>query len=358
MKSWLIYLGSGLAALAAAERLPRDNLLVAHDAHGAVTPVVSAADWERRRSEIVQGMEAVMGPLPRPVERGPLDVRIVEEVECGSYVRRKLTYLSERGNRVPAYLCIPKSVLLAANGLQAPGVLCLHPTDNRVGAGVAVGLGPLPNRAYASELAERGFVAVAPGYPHLADYAPDLNGLGYASGTLKAVWDNIRALDLLESLPYVKPGRFGAVGHSLGGHNAVYTAVFEPRLVAVVSSCGLDSYLDYYGGRADVWLPGKGWCQDRYMPRLASYAGRLEAIPFDFHELIGALAPRPVFISAPRGDANFQWQSVDRVVAAARPVYRLHKAENRLQVEHPECDHDFPDAMRERAYRLFESVLR
>ena len=38
------------------------------------------------------------------------------------------------------------------------------------------------------------------------------------------------------------PGRcpFGALGHSLGGHNAIFTAVFDPRLKVVVSSCGFD----------------------------------------------------------------------------------------------------------------------
>jgi hypothetical protein len=29
-----------------------------------------------------------------------------------------------------------------------------------------------------------------------------------------------------------------------------------------------------------------------------------------------------------------------------------------LRVEHPDCDHDFPEAMRLAAYRLFDEVLR
>ena len=164
---------------------------------------------------------------------------------------------------------------------------------------VVVGLGDRPNRQYASELAERGYVTLAPNYPLLARYQPDLKALGWESGTLKAVWDNIRGLDLLESLPFVKPGAFGAIGHSLGGHNAVYTSVFDERIKVVVSSCGLDSFLDYYGGDEKVWLPEKGWTQTRYMPRLAEYRGRLAEIPFDFHELIGALAPRHVLIDRP-----------------------------------------------------------
>ena len=358
----LLFLGLSVAVgslfATAPGRLSREDLLQRHLPNGNVAPVKSTAEWADRRAEIVRGMETVMGPFPPAVTRTPLEVRIEEETDCGAYVRRRITYQSEPGNRVPAYLCIPKAAL-AANALRSfPGVLCLHPTDDIVGAGVAVGLGTRPNRAYASELAARGFVTIAPGYPHLAGYAPDLRGLGYASGTMKAIWDNVRALDLLESLPFVKPGAFGAIGHSLGGHNAVYTAVFEPRLVAVVSSCGLDSFLDYYGGKPAVWVHGKGWCQDRYMPRLASYAGRLAEIPFDFSELIGALAPRPVLISAPLRDSNFQWKSVDRLTTAARQVYHLYGVPERLKVEHPDSEHDFPDPMRALAYALLESTLR
>ncbi len=59
---------------------------------------------------------------------------------------------------------------------------------------------------------------------------------------MKAVWDNIRAVDLLVSLPEVNAARLAAVGHSLGGHNALCTAVFEPRLKAVVTSCGFTTF--------------------------------------------------------------------------------------------------------------------
>jgi dienelactone hydrolase len=340
-------------------RLPRENLLVRHDTSGTVASVRTLAEWQERRAEIVRGVEAVMGPLPAPKVRAALEVKIEEEVDAGTYVRRGISYQSELGSRVPAYLCIPKAAFAADVGnKKLPAVLCPHPTDNIVGAGVVVGLGTRPNRAYASELAARGFVTIAPNYPHLAGYAPDLKALGYASGSMKAVWDNIRALDLLESLPFVRPGKFATIGHSLGGHNSVFTAVFEPRIVAVVSSCGLDSFVDYYGGDPKVWAAGKGWCQERYMPRLASYAGRLAEIPFDFHELIGALAPRPVFISAPLRDSNFKWNSVDRIAASAREIYQLYTAPDRLRVEHPDSEHDFPDAMREIAYAMIAEALR
>lgn len=344
----------------AAERLDRENLLQFHAAPDRVAPVKTAADWQKRRAEIVAGMESVMGPVPGTAKRVPLDVKIESETDCGTYVRRAITFAAEPGARVPAFLLLPKAVLDGKT--TAPAVLALMPTNANEGHLPVVGLGTLgakPGRNYGQELAERGFVVIAPPYPHLGDYKPDLKGLGYRSGTMKAIWDNIRALDVLEATPGVAKSGFGAIGHSLGGHNSIYTAVFDDRIKVIVSSCGFDSYLDYYKEKqAAVWKHGQGWAQDRYMPALAGYAGRLQEIPFDFHEMVGALAPRPLFVNAPLRDANFKWQSVDRVIAAARPVYQLLGVPDRLAVEHPDCEHDFPTEMREKAYAWLARTLR
>jgi len=364
-----VALGCSPATAGEPVRLDRHQLLQYHDASGKVQPVTTPAQWQQRRAEILRGMQEVMGELPgrdQPLvgaqpavgaRRVPLEVQVEEEADAGKYVRRLITYQSELRSRTPAYLCTPKDVL--AGGRKAPAVLCLHPTDNEVGHKVVLGLGGRPGRKYAAELAERGYVTLSPSYPHLANYWPNLARLGYASGTMKAIWDNSRGLDLLASLPYVDDSRgFGAIGHSLGGHNAIYTAVFDARITVLASSCGFDSYLDYYGGAERNWYFGAGWCQIRYMPRLSNYRGKLAEIPFDFPELLGALAPRPVFVNAPLRDDNFQWKSVDQCAAAARPVYELLGGKGNLVVKHPDCGHDFPDELREEAYKLIDSVLR
>lgn len=336
-------------------RLPRTNLLVFRNASGKVAPVTSAEDWAKRREEIILGMQRVMGSLPGAEKRCPLDPQIIEEVDCGEYVRRSITYAAEPGGRVPSYLLVPKRALNSTEKL--PAVLALHQT-HPAGQKVVVGLGDSPNDEYGVALAKRGFVVVAPPYTMLANYWPDLKALGYASGTMKSIWDNIRGIDYLSTLPFVKTNGFGAIGHSLGGHNGIFTAVFDERIKVVVSSCGLDSFVDYYGGDPKVWQAERGWCQQRYMPRLTNYVGRLESIPFDFHELIGVIAPRTCFISAPVGDTNFKWRSVESIANAARPVYTLLGAQGALQVEHPDCGHLFPVEMREKAYRLIEESLR
>jgi dienelactone hydrolase len=339
-------------------RLPRDQLVQYQLPDGSIAEAKTPAEWQARRITIARGFAAIAGDLPGPEKRCPLEVKVEGEVDCGSYLRRQISYQSEPGCRVPAYLCIPKQLLEPAAGKSdAPAVLCLHSTDDRVGHGLAVGLSHQSNLAYASELAERDLVTIAPSYPLLANYQPDLAALGWQSGTLKAVWDNQRAIDLLESLPFVRPGPVGAIGHSLGGHNAVFTAFLDQRVGVIVSNCGLDSFLDYYGGNEQVWMPEKGWTQTRYMPRLAQYRGRLAQIPFDFPELIASLAPRPVLLIAPQRDENFSAASVDRIAAAARPVFTLYGAGDHLRVLHPDCRHDFPQEQREAAYEWIEQAL-
>jgi pimeloyl-ACP methyl ester carboxylesterase len=298
------------------------------------------------RPAILGRMQEVMGPLPNHDRARPLNIKIVEEVDCGEYVRRFLTYESQPGGVVPAYLLIPKRML---NERQATyGILTLHQT-HRAGQKVVVGLGDSSNDEYAVELVKLGYVCIAPPYPLLANYAPKLKELGYVSGTMKAIWDNMRALDLLETLPFVKQGEFGAIGHSLGGHNSLYTAAFDQRIKVLVTSCGFDSYRDYQGG--DI----RGWTGERYMPRLLDYP--LAKIPFDFHEVLAAIAPRSIFVNAPLRDSNFQWQSVDRVVEAALPAFDLYRARTTVLVEHPDVEHSFPAESRQRAYEMIQHVL-
>lgn len=331
-------------------RLNREHLLEFRDATGRVTDATSETEWLERRREIVTGAQRVMGPLPGAEKRVPLAVEVRREIDCGDYVRQEIAYQAEPGSRVPAFLLLPKG-----KNSSRRGVLALMPT-NAEGNRAVVGLSQrtdYDSARYGEELARRGCVVIAPPYPLLADYAPDLKALGYASGTMKAVWDNIRALDVLEQMPSVSAGGFGVIGHSLGGHNGIFTALFDARIAAVVTSCGFDSFLDY--GRPASWQPEAGWAQTRYMPRMLDWAR--EEIPFDFHELLGALAPRALFVSAPRHDDNFKQASVERVVAAARPVYELLGVPERLVAEYPECAHAFPPETREKAYAWLEAFV-
>src|SRR5436190_87336 len=131
----------------------RENILLSRKADGTLASATSPEEWKSRRDSILNAAQSIMGPLPG-AKRCPLDIKVEEEADCGTYVRRLITYSAEPGGRTPAYLCIPKAAL--EGKVPAPAVLCLHPTENKIGFKVVVGLGGKEHRQYASELAERG----------------------------------------------------------------------------------------------------------------------------------------------------------------------------------------------------------
>jgi dienelactone hydrolase len=328
------------------------RLLVVRDFSGAERPVENVADWEVRRGHIMAHLQEVMGPLPGPERRAQLDWKIRSTHHEKGYTRHKIDFQSEPGDRVPAWLLIPDAPGGTAAEVKRPAMLCLHQTV-AIGKDEPAGLGKNHDLEYARELTERGYVTLTPDYPNFGEYHLDVYAMGYASASMKAIWNNMRAVDLLVSLPEVDPARIGVIGHSLGGHNAIFTSLFDPRIKAVVSSCGFNAFPYYYKG--DI----AGWSHKGYMPRLRDrYNLDLKRVPFDFPELIAALAPRPFFANAPLHDANFEVEGVRVCLDAARPVYRLYDAEDALQAVHPDAEHSFPTDAREAAYEFLDRRLK
>ena len=316
---------------------------------GEKRPIKTKDDWEIRRSHILANVQQVMGKLPKPYKPAPLDVKELESVHVGSFTRKKLSYHTDSSDRrVHAYLLIPDGLLE-----PAPAVLCLHQTTP-IGKEEPAGLGTRENLQYAKHLTERGYVTLAPDYPSFGEYKYDFPvSDGYISGSMKAIYDNIRAVDLLVSLKEVDKTRIGCIGHSLGGHNSIFTAVFEPRIKAVVSNCGFTRFHKYYGGKL------KGWTSTRYMPLIdTQYGNDPDRVPFDFPELLAALAPRAFLASSPTGDDNFEVSGVRDSIASAQPIFKLLGAEAKLQANYPDCAHDFPLEVRDVAYKFLDEQLK
>jgi hypothetical protein len=321
------------------------NLMVWLDGQGRELPIKDAQDWQRRREHILANMEKVMGPLPSPDRRVPLDVQVVQTEELPTLVRKKITYAPTKDYRVPAYLLVPRGL----KG-RAPAMLCLHGTSGSRGR--TAGLGKDYPR-YTLELAERGYVTIAPDYTLLGENQIDPAKIGFASGSMEGIWNHMRAVDLLVSMPEVDPQRIGVAGVSLGGHNSLFVGVFDPRIKVIVTSSGFDSFADYMGGKL------AGWCQTRYMPRIETVYGKdPKRVPFDFPEVLGAIAPRHLYVHAPISDSNFRLESVKRCVAAASKVYGLLGAADRIVAVYPPGGHGYPKEDRELSYKFIDRVLK
>jgi dienelactone hydrolase len=319
------------------------------DASGKKHDVKTVADWEIRRRHILVNMQQVMGPLPDRSKLPPLEIRELETVKVGDITRRKIEYATEPGYHLRAFLFLPS---VAAPG-KLPAVLCLHQTI-KIGKEEPAGLGGNPNLHYALHLAQRGYITLAPDYPSFGEREYDFAAKhGYVSGTMKAIWDNMRAIDLLESLEQVDAQRIGCIGHSLGGHNTMFTAVFDTRIKVLVSNCGFTRFHKYYEGKL------AGWTSARYMPRIASiYDNNPDKVPFDFTEIVASFAPRAFLASSPVRDSNFEVSGVRDTIAAARPIFELYGKPDNLQANYPDSEHDFPADAREVAYSLLDKHLK
>ena len=323
------------------------QLMVVKDEAGHTRQVTDQFDWGRRRAHILAAIQDVLGVLPDSAQRPPLEMKVEGETSSESFLRKKITFASDLQSRVSAYLLVPRKLTR-----NAAAVIVLH--DNLSPAGKDEPGGPAALE-YAEELASRGYVCLVPDNPLFGrgaarDDKPDGQ---YASGCMKAVWDNIRGIDLLETIPEISYRKIGIVGHGLGGLNALLTAAFDSRISAVVSSCGFTNF-------THCKVEGfSEWSKARLAPRIHSkYADDPSKIPFDFGELLGTLAPRAVYVIAPLGDRVMDVAGVKEAWASAAPVYQLKRAANALRVAYPEGDRDFSKASRAEAYSWLDQRLK
>jgi len=281
----------------------------------------------------------------------PLDAKILAEERLDDgVIRRKIAYHTDRADEtVSTYLLLPAGV---KSGEKRPAVIVFHSTQP-AGKDQPAGLADVADKHIALHLAERGYVTIAPDYPSFGEYKHNFASDGYDSGVMQAICDNIRTIDLLCEQPEVDASRIGAIGHSLGGHTAIFTALYDTRIKAVVSNCGFTSFRRYYGGDLT------GWTSDRYFPRIASEYGKdPKRMPFDFSELISALAPRAFLASSPLHDDNFDVTGVKETIAAAKPAFERLGAADKLQANYPDGAHAFPPEMRKVAYDFLDAQLK
>lgn len=321
------------------------------DSKGKPQRIKTVEDWRNRRASVVEGMQKVMGEFPSP-RSTDFSVKELSKTDFQDFEIKTIELSVDSQSKVIADVYFPKSKL--EKGQTRPAVLALHPTGAD-GKRLIGGKSPKANRQYANELASRGYVVIAPDYPSFGDLKDhDFSSDLFPSGSMQGVVSHLRCVDYLESLPSVDKNRIGVIGHSLGGHNSIFAAIFDPRLKVVVSSCGWTPFHDYYGGKI------AGWTSDRYMPRIKGSDIGLDPdrMPFDFYELIAGLAPRPFLSISPIGDSNFDYKGVQKAIPKATQIYSLFDATKNIKVEYPNYGHDFPTESRQTAYQFIDAALK
>jgi fermentation-respiration switch protein FrsA (DUF1100 family) len=267
-----------------------------------------------------QRLQELLAPLPEQV---PLNVEMLESVQCDGYRRDKIVFDTEFDMSVPAFLLVP-------DGRAAPGAAVLACHGHGPGKSQAVGLEhtDAPNSDYALQLVRQGYVVLAPDLRCFGErldwnpedhYACDTN-LVHAfmagwSPLTQNVWDLARCLDLLGEHPLVDASRIGMVGLSYGGTVTLFLAAYDSRVAAAVVSGYFSSW------KVSHRMPWN-MCGSQVLPGML---GRLE------HEDLGALvAPRPLMIESGTKDDLFPYATATESVRRTRLVYELHGSSDRL----------------------------
>ncbi|MCL6502015.1 MAG: dienelactone hydrolase family protein [Pirellulales bacterium] len=311
----------------AAPRL--EPLLV--DAQGQ--PIRDRQAWECQRRRVREQWLSFLGAYDMP--RMPLEVELLEEDYPEGCVRQLVRYESEPELPVEAYLLKPRNVQQRRNDdpsvgqVKLPGVVALHSTVDYTIRQPA-GLEGDPNLHFGLMLAQRGFVVCCPRcflwqgegsyVEHVARTQARHPG---TTGMAKMLWDAMRAVDLVETLPEVDPDRLGAIGHSLGAKEVLYLVAFDERIRAAVFSEG------------GIGIAFSNWEAPWYLGPAVARGEWLH----DHHELLALAAPRPMLIvGGNSADGDRSWPYVE----AALPVYELYGKPARLGLFNHGQGHTLP----------------
>ncbi|MCO8124482.1 S9 family peptidase [Stieleria sp. TO1_6] len=274
-------------------------------------------DWQRRRSEILEDWQRLLGEWPPLVSDAKLEILDSQRRENFTQHRVRFQWMPDQ--QTIGYLLVP-----AGSGPHPAVVTVFYEPET------AIGLGK-PERDFALQLARRGFVTLSIGtteaslnktyslyYPSIDDATVEpLSMLAYAAAN---------AWHALAGRPEVDQQRIGIVGHSFGGKWAMFAAcLFDRFACAAWSDPGIVfdanrpsvNYWEpwYLGYHPRPWrrrglVTAENPAQGLY-PQLIS-SGR------DLHELHALMAPRPFLVSGGSEDPIERWKALNHSVAVNR----------------------------------------
>lgn len=155
------------------------------------------------------------------------------------------------------------------------------------------------------------------------------------------------AVDALQEIEFIDPEQIWLVGYTLGGAVGLYSAALDERVAGVVSVSGFSPMRTNTPGKTAEGIYEYSHLHG-LIPRLGFFAGKEEHIPYDFGEIMGCIAPRPLMVISPTWDQYTHYDDVQKSINAVKKVYSLHQAEKEIEFIAPEDYNRFsPDIQQE-----------
>lgn len=335
--------GAPLTQLAAGDTQDdvRIGRVLDEKSHFELSPCTTRDEWVHRADYLRRRILCCCGLWPMP-ERQPLNARVFGRVEHDGYATEKVYFESRPGFLVTGNLYRPLE-----EGPPRPAVLCPHGhwTHGRLEDSDACSV---PARC--ATFARAGYVAFSydmVGYldSHQVDHAflarrapdgamflgshPD-DALWGINAPGVQLWNSIRCLDFLQTLPDVDDDRIGCTGASGGGTQTFLLTAVDDRVAAAAPVCMVSPNM-------------QGGCICENAPNLRIDTSNIE---------IAALAaPRPLLLASATDD--FTREAPTFAVPPIREIYGLFGAAEKVDFVHVAAGHNYNGESRQAVYEWF-----
>ena len=322
----------------------------------------------------------------------PLNPQVVETVDCGDFIREKVYFSSDAATRIPALLLRPRE-----QHAPAPAIVALHDHGGfyLFGKEKLVEMGNEPadllsfrqtyysSRAYASDLARRGYVVLVTDAFYfgerrldMAAIEPDMRQrLQNMTGTqvervsayheqcsvfeevvarhlfaAGVTWlgilshDDRTSVSYLVSRPEVDPQRVGCLGLSMGGHRTDYLVATDPRIKAAVSVGWMTNWNDLLANQVRM----HSWAQ--IVPGLAS--------SFELSDVVSIGMPAALLILECGRDELFNPTGMQRACEKIEAIYAKAGLGDRYQFRFYDVPHQFNAVMQQYAFTWLDQWLK
>lgn len=262
------------------------------------TPEAAAAWQETLRAQLAESLH--LADLVAQRGEIPFEAEKVREEECDGLLFQEWRLRATPGRTFPVLVARPSVV-----ESPRPAVVCIH------GHGGTRWSPFNPEeslyREFGTALARCGFVVISTEVGQHEVYEAGRTLMG------ERLWDLMRCVDYLGSLPEVAPDRIGCAGLSLGGEMAMWLGAMDTRIQAT-SSAGFLTMMDQME---------KNHCMCWKFDGLRELA--------DFPDIYALIAPRALqcqngLLEPP---TQFTVELATRAFAEIAPVYRDMDAEDR-----------------------------
>jgi cephalosporin-C deacetylase-like acetyl esterase len=330
--------------------------------------ITSVGEWNKKKESILKNISWILGNKPSGVfNPGPrvFNKTAVDENSFGTFLirppatkkmgRMPVSPYNGFGDQLFGYLYYPCDDKGNLKNTNLPVIIYLHEYDYSKGFNSYHQM-----QSFMEALVDRGF----------AVFTYDMLGFGnrIEEGTRfynryphwskmgKLVVDVKGAVDALTNLEFVDSSKVFVAGYSLGATVGLYAAALDERIAGVVSVAGFTPLRfdtpekGTEGIKAYSHLHG-------LLPRLGFFAGNETRIPYDFHELLACIAPRPLLVIAPVLDKDATLKDVQSCVESAGKIYQIYGYPQNLRIFTPDDYSRFSDVMRDETYKWFKERL-